>query len=270
MHMGWPKLVQHLWMATPEGGLAAVVYAPSAVTARVGHGARDGSGAGTEVTIEEKTDYPFEGAVELTVRLKREVAFPLKLRIPAWCEGASLRVNGSAGPEAARGEWVTIDRTWKDGDTVTLDLPMALRTSRWENGSVGIERGPLAFALAVEEEWRSFPDWRRGNVKDDWPQWEVHPKSPWNYGLVIDPVRPQDALKVETSSVPLQPWSPETAPVRIAGTGRRLPGWKLDEHRNAGLLPESPVQSTRPDEPVTLLPFGATRLRVAYMPVILP
>ncbi len=51
MHQGWPKLAASLWMATPDGGLAAVVYGPSDVTTTVR--------GGTAVTIEERTDYPF-------------------------------------------------------------------------------------------------------------------------------------------------------------------------------------------------------------------
>ena len=59
MHQGWPKLVQSLWMATPDNGLAAVTYAPSEVRAR--------SPAASSVTIVEDTDYPFRDAVRFTV-----------------------------------------------------------------------------------------------------------------------------------------------------------------------------------------------------------
>ena len=61
MHQGWPKLVQSLWMATPDKGLAAVTYAPSEVRTVAG---------GVEVTIVEDTDYPFRDAVRLRSRLQ--------------------------------------------------------------------------------------------------------------------------------------------------------------------------------------------------------
>jgi hypothetical protein len=165
------------------------------------------------------------------------------------------------------GAFVSIDRKWTSGDEVHLRFPMEIRTSTWENNSVGIERGPLVYALAVEEEWKKFPDWRRNDVEDDWPQWEVHPKSAWNYGLIINRDNPK-SLKVELRDVPDQPFAPDAAPVRITAEARKIPEWKLNEHKNAAAVPTSPVKTSEPKEKVTLLPFGATRLRVAYIPVV--
>jgi hypothetical protein len=260
MHMGWPKLTHHLWLATKDAGLAVGAYAPCVVNARVS--------GGVKVAIEEKTDYPFKGLVTLIVTPERDVAFPLKLRIPGWCDGATIKVNGEAGPPAKKGAFLDVTRTWKAGDNIELDFPMELRASTWENDSIGIERGPLVFAMAIAEDWRSFADWRRGDVVDEWPQWEVHPADAWNYGLAIDRNNPSAALKVEIRDVPPQPWSPPSAPIRITAPAHRIPDWGLDEHKNAGPVPQSPVKVSTPVENVTLLPFGATRLRIAYLPIV--
>ena len=67
-HQGWPKLVSHMWMATPDGGLAAVAYGPSTVTAEVGPGAR--------VTITETTEYPFAGSIRMSVWHGNALRFP--------------------------------------------------------------------------------------------------------------------------------------------------------------------------------------------------
>ena len=61
MHQGWPKLVSHLWMATPDGGLAAIAYGPCEVYMTIG---------GQQVTVIEETDYPFRGEVRFKVRGK--------------------------------------------------------------------------------------------------------------------------------------------------------------------------------------------------------
>lgn len=262
MHQGWPKLTHHLWLATKDEGLAVGAYAPCVVHARVS--------GGVKVTIEEKTDYPFDGKVTLIVSPEKEVKFLLKLRIPGWCDGAAIKINGASGPEAEKGTFVDVTRTWKSGDKVELEFPMDLRTSTWENNSVGIERGPLVFAMTIAEEWRRFPDWRRDDVVDDWPQWEVHPAADWNFGLVFDRNNPSASLKVEIKKVPLQPWSPEGAPVRITASAHKIPDWGMGEHENAAPAPTSPVKVSTPAEKVTLLPFGATRLRIAYMPVVEP
>ncbi|HZS55240.1 MAG TPA: beta-L-arabinofuranosidase domain-containing protein, partial [Bryobacteraceae bacterium] len=58
LHQGWPKLVSNLWMATPDDGLVTVAYSPSEVRARL---------AGKDISITEDTEYPFRGAVRLTV-----------------------------------------------------------------------------------------------------------------------------------------------------------------------------------------------------------
>jgi DUF1680 family protein len=77
---GWPYFTENLWMASAGNGLAAVLYAPSKVTARVGNG--------VQVTITENTGYPFTDEIEFTLAPERETAFPLTLRIPA---GARVR-----------------------------------------------------------------------------------------------------------------------------------------------------------------------------------
>ena len=74
---GWPYFAEHLWMATRDGGLAAIFYCASKVKARVADG--------TEVKITEDTGYPFSDRITLTISARREVEFPLYLRIPGWC-----------------------------------------------------------------------------------------------------------------------------------------------------------------------------------------
>jgi hypothetical protein len=260
-HMGWPMLANHLWMATPDNGLAAIVYSPCRVTAK--------AGAGETVTIVEETGYPFHETVRMTVQCEGTVRFPLVVRIPGWCAAARIEINGEAGPGAKAGTFVSIDRAWASGDVVSLTLPMAIRLSRWENNSVGVERGPLVFALWAGEDWRKFPDWRRGDAMDGWPMWEVHPKYPWNMALKLDAADPAASFKVEVGDVPPQPWDFHTAPVKLIVPARRVPSWKIDAFGNAGPPPISPV--SEPDQrerPVTLLPYGAARIRVAYMPVL--
>ena len=76
MHQGWPKFAANLWMATADGGLAAVAYGPSEVSTQVADG--------VPVSIAETTDYPFRETVTLEVKIAHLVKFPLVLRIPAW------------------------------------------------------------------------------------------------------------------------------------------------------------------------------------------
>lgn len=265
MHQGWPKYARNLWMATPDGGLAALFYAANGVDARVG-------ADGTKVHVEEKTDYPFDDAVRFELSSREgAVYFPLHLRIPAWVDGkARIRVNGRrhATPEA--GQIVKIGRRWKDGDTLELTLPMTVSTSRWHERSAAVERGPLVYALRIGEDWQQIdgddyePRWEeRYKV----PTWEVFPRAPWNYGLVFDRDAPADAFEVVEDDVPDYPWSLETVPVKLVAKGKRLPQWNA-YHEGAGPLPPSPADSEEPTEEITLVPYGASTLRISEFPVV--
>jgi uncharacterized protein len=68
MHQGWPKFAAHLWMRTPDHGLAAVAYAPSEVRF---------TAHGVPVRVRLETDYPFRDTLELTVTVDKPVRFPL-------------------------------------------------------------------------------------------------------------------------------------------------------------------------------------------------
>ena len=257
LHQGWPKLTTSLWAATPDGGLAALVYAPCAVTARVGRG--------VEVTITEETDYPFNGTIRLVVRVpdkaESDVEFPLTVRVPGWATGASLLIGDEPPVPVEAGQFHRIARLWHDGDSVTLELPQRIRISRWHQQAVSVERGPLVYAVQVGESWRKI-----GGV-EPCPDWEVHPTTPWNYGLIVDEQNPDTSFRVEANPVVSQPFDSVNAPIRLVAKGKRLPQWQLVDN-SAGPLPASPTTSAEPTEEVTLVPYGCARLRVSEIPEV--
>jgi hypothetical protein len=250
---GWPYYAQHLWMATPGNGLAAVLYAPCKVRARVGDG--------TTVTITEETRYPFEETIELKVAVASPVRFPLFLRVPGWCERPALAINGSPARLRARPRsYLKIDRAWADGDRVTLTLPMKTVVTTWAKNmnSVSVSRGPLTFSLKIGEQYVKVRE------DDPWPAWEIHPTTPWNYGLVVD------EFEVVRKPWPGsdQPFEPAAVPIELRARGRRIPGWKLDARGLVEKLQPGPIRSSEPIEPITLIPMGAARIRISAFPAI--
>jgi hypothetical protein len=259
MHMGWPKYAQFSWMATSDNGLAATAYAPTRVTAKVANG--------VNVSILEDTNYPFEEQIRFTVALGQASAFPLKLRIPAWCSSPVIKVNGIIQSNVAPASYYTLNRTWSDGDVVTLDLPMTIETSTWVNNAVGIERGPLVYSLKMDESWSLRTKYTFGGK--DFSEYEIYAGHPWNYGLVINREHPETSITVEKGTMTANPFSPRTTPVKLHIKARRIPSWDLDVNGiHASEPPVSPAKSGEPEEEVTLIPFGAERIRVTYFPVI--
>jgi len=257
MHQGWPKFIQNLWYATADNGLAALVYGPSEVTAKVA--------SGETVTITEDTDYPFKEKIRFTVKTGNTIEFPLHLRIPLWCKNYSVKINGKEFTSNPVNNILVINREWNQGDVVELNLNMEFRYSYWYETSLGIERGPLVYALRIEEEWREvktskFPDTFR----------EVYPGSPWNYGIISSEIS-NNNLKIEyKDKISVNPWNLENAPLSVKVKARRLPFWQI-ERGSAGKIPapsSPPVIPERFDEEVVLIPYGCTTLRIAQFPVI--
>lgn len=251
---GWPYFAEHLFMESPGGGLAAAIYAPGSVKAKVG-------ADGAAVTIVSETRYPFEERVLLRVSAAEPVRFPLYLRVPGWCDRAAVAINGKPAEAAARPRsWLKIERTWSDGDTAALDLPMEVRVRRWPKNrdSVSVDRGPLTYSLRIGEKYV------RAGGTDAWPAWEIHPETPWNYGLVLD------GFEVVTRPWPAdeQPFGVDAAPLQIRTKARRIPAWKADSLGLVGRLHPGPIRSEEPVETVTLIPMGSARLRIASFPTI--
>jgi uncharacterized protein len=109
--------------------------------------------AGTKVGLRETSNYPWSGDIRIEVDPETPAAFDLKLRIPGWCKGATLKVNGEAVPVEPVNGYVTLHRTWQKGDVVTLDLPMppvrlyANPGVIMDAGRVALKRGPLVYCV---------------------------------------------------------------------------------------------------------------------------
>lgn len=103
-----------------ENSLYVNLFVPSVVTWRYHE---------NEIAVEQDTTYPESDSTVLTVTPRTPVAFNLKIRVPSWSQGVSISVNGSRQNVATRpGTWATIQRMWKAGDRIAIQIAMQLRT----------------------------------------------------------------------------------------------------------------------------------------------
>jgi uncharacterized protein len=248
-----------LWYATPDNGLAALVYGPGKVTAKVGKG--------TTVSINEETTYPFGNTVNLTISLPDKTTFPIALRIPNWCFEATISLNGVKQQTEKGNQVIRIEREWKNNDKLTIEFPMQVFTSNWGKNSRAVERGPLVYALKIGEKWEKKNDQEKGDYFD------ITPTTLWNYGLVRDVINDpvKNSTVTEKSITGNFYWNQANAPIEIQVKARQIPEWKLVRN-----IPYQPVTkrygtydgAVGETETVTLIPYGCTKLRISAFPVV--
>lgn len=106
-----------------------------------------------DIRLTQKTNYPWDGLVNITVNTCASGMFPIALRIPGWCPKADILVNGEACSYKVLGGYAYISHQWTDGDVITLNLSMPV-TELYANpkvtevsGKVALRRGPVVYCL---------------------------------------------------------------------------------------------------------------------------
>jgi uncharacterized protein len=278
-HQGWPKFVEHMWYALPEGGLVAMAYGPSTVKAKIAEG--------IEATIVETTNYPFSDTLTFTINLPKDSEFKLAFRIPNWTQNARISTNGADEQDCPKGSVFPINRTWKNGDVVTMILPAKLTAEKRYNNAVALRRGPLYFSLRIEKEFKRIHFEEKSFKSIDYKgsaDWEIHPVSDWNYGLLLDEKDPAANIKQDNFLIHEYPfgdrgdmvywdqwdtfvsWQHE-APIVLRVPAKKIPAWSM-KNNSADDPPKGPVIVDGPIETVDLVPYGCARLRISEFPLV--
>lgn len=234
----WSQFAANLWMATREGGVVAMSYAPCSVRWHV---------HGEPYRIYVESNYPFDSSIRITIRAKTPLQIPITLRIPHWAEGARIFLDG-AWQECENGKFVTIDREWGTEESFQLELPMSVNISRWQHQSAAVERGPVLYALRIGEKWAT--------VGHDLC---VEATTPWNYALMLE-----EGFSVE--SYPANHLFCDQYPVILRARGVRISDWRLNK-KSAAVPPVLPNIDCNKAENIDLVPYGCTALRITQFPV---
>lgn len=243
IHRLYPNYAARMWLRGDAEAVAAL-YGPSRFR------------FSDALTFEEDTSYPYGETV--TIIAKGCGKATLSLRIPAWCSGASLTLNGKdAGIAPEGGKFVSLERKWKDGDRLVLTLPMETCRKTAFGGGVWFERGPLVYSYSIPAKWtRDTTRYSNMNGKypaDDeaFPCWDIRPSGAWNYAVGAGCTATFEDGKL-------------ILPVRRVA-------WDYDRGPNGELLtpdlPQNPVP-LGPEECISLIPYGQTTLRLTVFPVL--
>lgn len=264
----WPYYAEHLILATPDNGAAAVLFNTCDASIKVADG--------KEIVIRETTDYPFDTRIGFVMEMKDDgVNFPFYIRIPKWTRNATVKVNGKDMDEDLQaGKYLCIDREWKNGDRVEVDFPMEVSVRTWQvnKNSVSVDYGPLTLSLRITEKyveknsaetaiWDS--QWQQGADASRWPSYEIYPESPWNYALQVGSVKLKERRKLQPGR---NPFTQSDVPLVFEAQGRQVPDWKIDEYKLCGVLPYEDVAKSDTCETLELIPMGAARLRISAFP----
>jgi hypothetical protein len=155
-------------------------------------------------------------------------------------------------------EFHTIKRTWKDGDRVSVTFLMHPRVTRWYHDSAAFELGPLVFSLPLDGQWSELKKYAERSA-----DWQITPSADWNFAVEVGDC---DA-NAQEHAITAVPFDVKNPPVVLTVKGRRDPQWTVDDN-SAGPVPLSPVKSTDPLQTLSLVPYGAAKLRITAFPVL--
>jgi hypothetical protein len=259
-----PNYIMHLWMATVDDGLAAVLYGPSTLNCM--------AGKDVPVQITTRTNYPFDETINMRIDVEKKVNFPLYLKIPNWCINPLLKVNNETIKLISNTDgFVKIDREWEKGDSINLYFPMKLKLiSGFETSFPQIKYflndrgrkvakltdihnpyqclyyGPLLFALPIEDVDANTPKENQS----------------WNYALAVKEETLDQKVEVVKTAMP-DHWSWQLdAPVKLK-VGTKKFDWSPSDIQ---ALPKHTVNGGIPSVSI-LVPYGCTKFRVSMFPV---
>ena len=266
-----PEFVRGMLLHDAEDNVYVMAYGPCTLH----HG-------DTALTLD--TLYPFRNSV--SVRIDCEKQFAICLKIPAWCKGYSITVNGEAVDSTAKDGFATILRAWKSGDTVTITFQAEVETVviRDDDNAgkhpIAIRYGALVFSYHIPEKWTPIKGSPMTPLPDGWSWYNVDPA--FEEANVADP-HEQLGLRREQISwnvaldehltakdftveeLPPDGYVWENPPIRLHTHCYKAP-YLCSPYPNKTYEPYEAYQYVTERLPLTLEPYGCTNLRITYFP----
>lgn len=244
IHRLLPNYAARMWLRGEKDEAVAALYGPSVFC------------LSKDLSFREETEYPLSESIRFTAEGKGKAT--LTVRIPLWCSGAALSLNGKPLKDKPKaGSFVSVRRTWAQGDNLELTLPMQIEKKTAEGGGVWFERGPLVYSYSipaiVSKDTTRYPNMNGKYPADDnaFPCLDIRPSGPWNYAVGSECNAVYKDGVMEIDAIPI--------------------GWEFDKGPKGELLtpglPENP-SALGESRRITLVPYGSTTLRLTVFPHI--
>ena len=243
---GWPKLAQSTFIRTRKG-----LYCPLMLPAEAGF-----DWGRAHVTVRMDTDYPFRTGCVYTVSTDRPIHFTLSLRIPGGAKNISVDTGHSV-----RGNIVHIAKLWDGKTRIRVGFDFEPYFTRRPKGLFTAQWGPMVFALPIDFEAQRL-EYEKDGVERKYPycDYELYPKSGWNYGFA------SEELEMQTGPVGPVPFAAGEAPVGLRASLAPVNWPPADGYETvAAPAPASHIAQGTPKD-CLLIPYGCTRLRMTEMP----
>jgi uncharacterized protein len=266
-----PNYVSRMWLTDSYGNPVAMMYGPSEFAFHP----RDKVSA----KLTETTNYPFSDTIIFRVSVPEPAKFIFRYRVPGWCTRVHAMFNRRTfGSQTVSRGIASIERVFRNGDEISLRFESKLRVRHWPKGGISIEKGPIVYSLPVPTD-RSID---RSDAKStpSFPAWNMRPNGPWNYALLLDREGSPIGTQLVTGTVGSNPWQTDAAPLRLRVRAVRVPFWRLQSEPSAQSARRNLYTPPLPDhrllqgldsedsQLVTLVPYGATRLRFTVFPYV--
>ena len=258
-----PNFLSRMWMTDSEGGAVATLYGPNETTFHTEKGA---------LTIKCTTSYPFGSMLFFSVSAEPDVSMPLTLRIPSWCTGASLNINGtSLVQQLTAGTFFKLPEPVSNGSMIMLNLPMEVEKKVVEGQGVYFQCGPLLFSYAIPQQMtEDMTEYEcmhgKKPANPDFKCWNITPTGAFNYAYASD----GQPLKLELKEYEAIEYFPLDAatPLKVIRIPVKQIAWDLVDNRYTPAMPEQGRLKLLSNETkyIELVPYGSTELRLTVFP----
>lgn len=237
-----PNYVQNMWMRAAGGGLACVLYGPCSVKAD-----------GLELLCD--TGFPFTDTQTIRVKAGKAVRMPVYFRIPSWCKGMSVCIDGKTVEGDYYDGFLRINRKWEDGDVISIHLPMQTRVYTVEDNCY------------PQDPYFTEPHWGRINtaVFDTTAgrKYTCVDYGPLLYALPLYDIDENTVIPGQKSDCSL---ALEDASQIEVVPAKEMPArwcWRIED---APTVLKAPAVLDGRDTTVTLVPYNCTKFRVSMFP----